>query len=139
MSFVEPSLSCDFMSGHTCHFKVVEEAWVFADTYFSWQEGSIQAPVVNVANDSEHCFEFKYKVTAVNSIDLEPKLTVRLNDKEIWNTVGHVENTTSSGQISLEGDVSTLQFSSKGRGLFELYETKVRQNPCVQITGKMLR
>lgn len=125
------------MSGQKCHFKEDEDTRMFVDKYLSWQEGIIQAPIVTIINDSEQCFEFNYKVRAVNSVDVEPKLTLLINDKEIWNTFGHFENTTRSGQISIEGNVATLQFSGKGRGLFELYETKLQQKSCVQITGKM--
>ncbi|XP_053400732.1 uncharacterized protein LOC123557879 [Mercenaria mercenaria] len=131
---IEPSLTCDFTSGSTCSYNSLGTNWKFSNIFTSTQSGIIQAPVVLVANDTQHCFGFSYTVTSVDSVEAQPKLALYRDAVEIWSGYGHVGSTRNSGQVTVDGGVLSLQIFSEGRGLFEIYETRFQFGACVSIT-----
>ncbi|XP_060593200.1 MAM and LDL-receptor class A domain-containing protein 1-like [Ruditapes philippinarum] len=127
-----PSLSCDFRTGGKCSYNVPTEHVNFEGGLTFIGPGVVRSPTVLVSMPS--CFRFVYSVISVDSFDEQTELVLYRNGQKVWKIDGLLKPIESSVQITLEAGVTNLHFEGRGKGLYKLFETNVREGICQELS-----
>jgi hypothetical protein len=128
-----PSLSCDFRTGEKCSYNVPKEHVNFEGGLTFIGHGVVRSPTVLVSVPS--CFRFVYSVISVDSFDEQTELVLYRNGQKVWKIDGLLKPIESSVQITLEAGVTSLHFEGRGKGLYHLFETDIREGICQELSG----